>query len=148
MKGSIICIGNRFIEEDAAGLQVFDRLQKMQPLPAGISLVEGGLAGLDLLPHLEQGGRVVFVDAVKGVTGAGNIVVLKQQEILQTPSQRQFDHVAGLPYLLAVLPKVCDGVLPEEIFLLGLEGRCEGETFDEAARLSIAIAEHGLRDMG
>ena len=52
-------------------LQVFDRLQEMQPLPAGIELIEGGLAGLNLLPLLERGGRVVFVDAVSGFYRTG-----------------------------------------------------------------------------
>ncbi|MBU1564551.1 MAG: hydrogenase maturation protease [Proteobacteria bacterium] len=148
MRTSIICIGNRFVEEDAAGPQVFDRLQTMQPLPAGIELVEGGLAGLNLLPLLEQGGRVVFVDAVKGFTHPGEIVLLTHQEILQTPGQFSFDHGAGLPYLLAVLPKVYDGEMPEEIVLLGLEGRCGEETIEKAANMSVTIAAHGLRGLG
>ncbi len=148
MKGSIICIGNRFLEEDAAGLQVLDRLQAMRPLPAGIELVEGGLAGLNLLPFLEQGGRVVFVDAVEGFTQTGEIILLTQEEISQIPSQYFFGHDAGLPYLLAVLPKVCDGQLPEEIVLVGLEGRCNKETIEKAAKMSVTMAMHGLRDLG
>lgn len=147
MKGRIICIGNRYVAEDAAGLQVFDTLQAMQPLPAGIDLVEGGLAGLNLLPFLEQGGRVVFVDAVKGFAGTGEIVLLNLQQILQTPGQLRFDHSAGLPYLLAVLPKVCDGELPEEIILVGIEGKCVGETVEKAAKMSLAIAMHGVRGL-
>ncbi len=148
MKGTIVCIGNRFVEEDSAGLQVFDCLQAMQPLPSGIELVEGGLAGLNLLPLLEQGGRVVFVDAVRGFAQEGEIVVLSHREILQSPGQFRFGHDAGLPYLLAVLPKVCDGHLPEDILLLGLEGRCGQKTLEKAAKMSVAIAEHGLRDLG
>jgi hydrogenase maturation protease len=148
VKGTIICIGNRFVEEDSAGLQVFDCIQEMRPLPSGIELVEGGLAGLNLLPLLEQGGRVVFVDAVRGFAQEGEIVVLSYREILQSPGQFRFGHDAGLPYLLAVLPKVCDGELPEDIVLLGLEGRCVAKTLEKAAKMSIAIAEHGLRDLG
>ncbi len=147
MKGCIICIGNRFVDEDAAGPRVFDMLQSMRPLPAGIDLFEGGLAGLDLLPLLEQGGRVVFVDAVKGIARDGEIALLMHQEILQSPSQYHFDHGAGLPYLLAVLPKVYEGELPEEIVLLGLEGRCAEETIEKAANMSVTIAVHGLRGL-
>lgn len=147
MKGCIICIGNRFIEEDSAGPRVFDKLQSIRLLPAGIELVEGGLAGLNLLPLLEQGGRVVFVDAVKGFAGAGEIVLLNHRQILQIPSHLHFGHDAGLPYLLAVLPKVCDGELPEEIVLLGLEGRCSEETIGKAANMSVTIAVHGLRGL-
>jgi hydrogenase maturation protease len=146
MSATIICIGNRFIAEDAAGLQVFDRLVARRPLPAGIELVEGGLAGLNLLPLLEQGGRVIFVDAVKGFTREGEMVLLSHQEIMQSPGHRRFDHGAGLPYLLAVLPKVCDGELPEEIALVGLEGRCDAEIIEQAAEMSLAIAAQGLGD--
>ncbi len=46
------------------------------------------------------------------------------QEIISTFDEFHFDHGAGLAYLLAVLPKVCDGELPEEIVLVGLEGEC------------------------
>jgi hydrogenase maturation protease len=148
VKASIICIGNRFVSEDAAGLLVYDRLQAMQPLPAGIRPVEGGLAGLNLLPLLEQGGRVVFVDAVAGFGQPGEIVLLDQQEILGASDAVRFDHGAGLPYVLAVLPGVCEGELPEEIVLLGLEGECTPSIIEQAARMSLAIAAHGLKGLG
>lgn len=142
MKGCIICIGNRFVAADAAALLVFERLQEM-PLPKGVEAVEGGLAGLNLLPLLERGGRVVFVDAVRGFTGPGEVVLLDKEEIAGIESGTHYDHGAGLPYLLAVLPKVCDGRLPEEIFLVGLEDECSMETIDRAARLSAAVAANG-----
>lgn len=147
MRACIICIGNRFVDDDAAGLLVFDSLQALGPMPAGVELVEGGLVGLNLLPLLEQGGRVVFVDAVRGYTQPGEIVVLTHQEILQAPSQMCFDHGAGLPYLLAVLPKVCEGQLPEDIILLGLEGKCVAQTIARAAEMSVTIAIHGTRGL-
>lgn len=146
MKACIICIGNRFVKEDAAGLMVFAILQKIPQLPPEIEIIEGGLAGLNLLPLLERGGRVVFIDSVRGFTSAGEIVLLSSMEIMRTLYQSHFDHEAGLAYLLTVLPKVCDGELPEEIVLVGLEGECSTATFERAARLSVAIAAHGLKD--
>lgn len=145
MKSTIICIGNHFVREDSAGLAVLAVLQDMQPLPGATELVEGGLAGLNLLPLLEQGGRVIFVDAVNGFTQPGEIVLLNYQEIISSLDEFHFDHGAGLAYLLAVLPKVCDGQLPEEIVLVGLEGKCATETIERAARLSCTIAAHGLK---
>ncbi len=147
MKGSIICIGNRFVAGDAVGAQVFDRLLEMPSLPAEVKIVEGGTAGLNLLPLLEEGGRVVFVDAVSGFTKPGEIVLLETREIVSTLDTAHFDHEAGLAYLLAVLPKVCDGDMPEEIVLVGLEGECTAQMIDQAARMSITIAAHGLKDL-
>ena len=131
--------------EDAVGLNVLAILQEMQPISAEIEIIEGGLAGLNLLPLLEQGGRVVFVDAVCGFTEPGHIVLLDNNEILNAFDQYHFDHEAGLAYLLAVLPKVCDGELPEEIVLVGLEGECTTPTIKRAAYLSMHIAAHGLK---
>ncbi len=148
MRARIICIGNRFCPEDASGLEVYDCIETLQALPPGIELIEGGLAGLNLLPHLEQGGRVIFVDAVRGFAREGEICILSKEDVLPSPGQCHFGHEAGLPYVLAVLPKVCEGRLPEEIILIGLEGRCEQATIEKAAQMSVAIAEHGLRGLG
>jgi hydrogenase maturation protease len=147
VNGSIICIGNRFIGEDASGLLVYDRLQAVDPLPAGVEVIEGGLAGLNLLPLLERGGRVVFVDAVHGFTGPDQIVVLDGRQIRGAKSSSHYDHGAGLPYLLAVLPAVCEGQPPEEIVLVGLEGRSSPPTVERAARLSLALAAHGMKGL-
>ena len=146
MKGFIICIGNRFVASDSGGLQVYDNLQKRQVLPVGVKVIEGGLAGLNLLPLLEQGGRVVFVDAVEGFVDSGKIVLLNQQEILKSNLQPHFDHGAGLAYLLAMLPRVCEGELPEEISLVGLEGNCSPQMIEQAASMSLRVVSHGLKD--
>ena len=140
MTASIICIGNRFVPGDAAGIKVFDRLQKMHPFPCGVKVIEGGMAGLNLLPLLEQGGRVVFVDAVAGFTRPGEIVLLSHQEIMETERADHFNHGTGLSYLFTVLPRVCDGKLPEEIVLVGLEGEPNLQMVEQAAIMSVAIA--------
>lgn len=138
----IICIGNRLVEADCAGPAVYDRLQ-LSDRPDDLEIIEGGLAGLNLLPFLERGGRVVFVDAVSGFGSKGSIVVLDQETLLQQTSAPVYGHGAGLPYLLAVLPHVCEGQLPEEITLIGLEGMCSREVIDRAATLSVEIATIG-----
>jgi hydrogenase maturation protease len=148
VKATIICIGNRFVPADAAGPAVYDRLLELA-LPADdIDIVDGGLQGLNLLPLLERGGRVVFVDAVSGFadTDSDRIVLLSGAEIADQPEGRQgFDHGAGIGYLLAVLPQVCDGEMPREIALVGIEGTYDAQLIDRAARLSIKVAHHGLQ---
>lgn len=147
MNKAIICIGNRLVAEDQAGLQVYDRLCH-RALPHGIDLVEGGLAGLDLLPLLERGGRVVFVDQVRGFAEVDNIVILRGEEILAEGTADHFDHQAGLPYLLAVLPQACEGEMAEEVALVGLEGQCSPATIERAAALCIAMVEGGVSCSG
>ncbi len=124
-------------------MAVFDRLQKLV-LPACVDVIEGGLAGLNLLPLLEQGGRVVFVDGVSGFAGEGTLVVLEKKAVIQSLSSAHYGHGAGLPYLLSVLPRVCDGQIAEEIVLLGLEGALSDHMIDRAAELAVSIAVNGL----
>ncbi len=143
MKSTIICVGNRLVSTDASGLAVFDRLQGLK-LPRGLDLVEGGLAGLNLLPHLEKGGRVVFVDSVSGFGEEGAIVVFDKMDDIKGLCSDHYGHASGLPYLLSVLPKVCDGILPEEILLIGMEGSLAEKMIDRAAELAVSLAVEGV----
>jgi len=140
----IICIGNRLVSPDAAGPAVYEHLQTMD-LPAGIEVIEGGLAGLALLPYLEQGGRIIFVDAVNGFAPPGTVVVLDQKTIISTIDDDHYNHNSGLPYLLSVLPRVYDGELPEEIILVGIEKEFNPPVIEKAAELSLDIAENGYQ---
>jgi len=148
MNTAIICLGNRLVAADAAGPAVFDCLASLQPLPAGIELVDAGLAGLNLLPLLERGGRVVFVDAVQGYAGADEIVVLDQGDLQSVTDPGRYDHSAGLAYVVAVLPEVCEGEPPAEMVLVGLEGPWSTATIGRAARMSLAIATKGWQGRG
>ncbi len=126
---------------------VFEELLAQYPHEKNVQIHEGGLAGLNLLPLLEKGGRVVFIDAVSGYGEPGEIVLLSHQEIVNSFTTTHYSHDTGLPYLLTVLPNVCDGQEPEEIVLVGLEGLCSPERIEQAARLSMSLALHGTGDL-
>lgn len=122
---------------DTAGPAVHDRLMRWK-LPGHIQLIDGGTCGLNLLSHLEYAGEVVFVDTVSGFADPGQVILLEQQEIC-VPCCGIFDHGAGLPYLVSVLPRVCDGPGPERIRLIGLEPPCGEAALTFAARLAMAL---------
>jgi hydrogenase maturation protease len=143
MKSRIICLGNSLLPEDASGIAVFASLQRLR-LPPEVEVIEGGTAGLNLIPLLEFSGRVVFVDSVSGFTTAGEIIVLERQTLVATVIPPHFGHEVGLPYVLAMLSSVGDGALPSEILLVGLEGSCDPVTIEKAAKLSVSIAVYGL----
>ena len=126
----IICIGNRYLPEDAAGYEVYRFLSK-RGLPNGVDLIDGGLAGLDLLQYLEGMERVVIIDSISGFGANGDIRMFSAVEVAKA-ADPCFDHAAGLPYLLSVLPEVCDGTVPE-IWVLGIEGIPDMEAVRSAA---------------
>jgi len=137
----IICVGSRFFAADAAGPRVHDRLSA-QALPQGVELVDGGVAGLNLLHLVETAERVVFVDAVRGFAADGRVVVLDADEAAEAGGD-VFDHGAGLGYLLRMLPVACDA--PPPVTVVGIEGPADDEAVREAAAVAVRVATAGGR---
>lgn len=132
----IICLGNRFAEADSAGPQVLDLLRQMQLSPS-VETVEGGLAGLDLLPLLEGARRVIFVDAITGFDQDG-VSLLTGAEVAELAGSH-YEHAAGLPYLLKVLPQALEGPAPF-ISLVGIQGVADPARLRQAAELAVRLA--------
>ncbi len=136
----IICVGNRYVQADAAGPAVYARL-RAAALPPGVELVDGGLGGLDLLRLAEGAERVVFVDQVSGFAAPGEVVELPGAEAAATAGPH-YDHAAGLAYLLRVLPAVCAGP-PPEVWVVGIEGSADAAAVEAAAAASLRLALEG-----
>jgi len=136
----IICVGNRFKPNDAAGSMVHDRLKGMD-LPDDVEVIDGGLAGLDLLRFMDGAERVVFVDAVIGFESEDGIVLLSAEEVADLGVE-EYDHNAGLAYLLQMLPLVMVAPIPET-YLVGVEGDTKKEHIAKAADISLCIAING-----
>lgn len=136
----IICVGNRYNQQDAAGPMVYDRLTRRE-LPRDVEVIDGGLAGLDLLRFVQGAQRVVFVDAVSGSDGPDGVLVLDVDEAARLAGA-MYDHSAGLGYLLRVLPEVCEGTIPE-VLLVGVQGVPDQSAIAAAADMSLMIAIAG-----
>jgi hydrogenase maturation protease len=66
----VLCLGNPWHGDDGFGHHVFQRLQAEHVLPAGVTLVDAGVAGLNAMRWLDSCGKAVLVDAVRVVIGA------------------------------------------------------------------------------
>jgi hydrogenase maturation protease len=133
----IVCIGNRYVAEDAAGPRVFDAL-KARPLPEGVQVVDGGLAGLDLLRHADGAERLIFVDASVGLGAPGSVAEL-DPDALARGASRSLGHAAGLPYLLRALPLASDQA-PPAVRVVGVESPFDAEAIERAAALALRLA--------
>lgn len=143
MAARIICIGNRQIGGDDFGPRVYDCLAA-RPLPADVDIVDGGLAGLGLLRFLESIQRVVFVDAVAGFADSRGLVLLPGAEVAGLCGGG-FDHAAGLPYLLKIMPAALDSA-PPAVTVIGCEGEASDQTVRAAARVALRLALEGTVD--
>ena len=131
----IICIGNRFDPRDSAGPRIFDLLSKMD-LPPEIEVIDGGVAGLNLLRFFDDAEQIVLVDAVSGCGAPGEVLVLEPTAVVA--SEQSFGHSVGLPYLLQVL-RATGAMAHCEVMVVGLEGRPEECALEAAARLSLSL---------
>ena len=139
-KKRIICVGNRYRSDDSAGPMVYDQLIS-DGLPEDIEVIDGGLAGLNLLRFIHGADRVVFIDAVNGFKPSGGVIVLDAKDASQH-TDAIFGHNAGLSYCLRVLPEIHDGKLPE-IFVVGIEGAPSSDKILKAAEVSLKVATLG-----
>lgn len=137
----IVCIGNRYVETDDFGPRVFDLLSAME-MPANIDVVDGGLAGLNLLGLLDDGRDVLFVDNVSGYAAPGELTVIDGAELARQCTG-DFGHQAGLPFLVQVLPAVV-AQPPRRIRLLGCEGPATPALAARAATLGLQLAVEGI----
>jgi hydrogenase maturation protease len=140
LTGRIICLGNRYLPGDDTGPRVFDHLSAT-PLPDGVRITDGGLAGLNLLSLFEGERRVVLIDALAGFAPKGDVAVVGRQEAVDGGPHRH-GHAGGLAYLLAVLPEVCEGEVPE-VLLVGTEGTADESTIRKIAERALALATDG-----
>jgi hydrogenase maturation protease len=120
---AIIGLGNPLREDDGVGPRVVKELA-LQGLPEGVTVIDGGTGGLDLLRLLEGWSRVVVVDAADIGDDPGCYAVFTPDEAHLAEAQDLYSfHHAGLPEALALAralerplpPVVIFGVQPERV---------------------------------
>ena len=57
----IICVGNRFVYPDNFGILVYEYLKSIK-INQNISIVEGGVGGLNLATHFDDECKYLIVD--------------------------------------------------------------------------------------
>ena len=131
---TILCAGNRYCVEDSFGPQVYDYLFT-NDIPPSVTVVDAGLAGLDLLCHFELSDRVVIVDSVSGFGTPGELCTIGYDELSNCEAV-DYGHSGGIHYLLLCLPAL--GLVPKvEVTLIGLDGIADKFTIAAAASLAL-----------
>ncbi|SKA12035.1 hydrogenase maturation protease [Trichlorobacter thiogenes] len=118
----VLGLGNTIMSDDGIGPKVIEQLQQGDCLPDGVTLLDGGTLGLDLLPFLEGIQRLIIVDAVNIGKSAGTCVRLAGDDVPMALETKLSPHQMGMKDLLAVARLM--GQLPEEIVLIGVQPAC------------------------
>ncbi len=118
-KTCVIGLGNTLMQDDGVGVRTVEAVKGRYHFKPQVDLLDGGTAGLDLLPVIESYERVLFVDAVDVGKPPGSIVIIEGDAIPSFLSAQGSVHHVGLADLLFAARMT--GFLPPEICLVGIQ---------------------------
>ncbi len=111
-------IGNIVHADDGAGVHALQMLRDSGRVPTGVSLIEGGTLGLELVSYLQNAKRILLLDAVDANAEPGSLLRLTGEELLSIKGGLSV-HQLGVADLLAALSLVSDGY--QDVILLGVQ---------------------------
>jgi len=115
----VLGLGNILLQDEGLGVRAAELLAARYRLPPDVQVMDGGVMGLDLLPHLEGVSHLLITDAVQTGWPPGSLVRLEGEAIPAALSLKMSMHQVGLQELLALAG--FQGTLPEQVVLWGLE---------------------------
>ncbi len=134
MSTLVLGIGNLVMSDDGIGVRVIQQLSACFRFPDGVTLLDGGTLGLDLLPQLEGVERLLVVDAVDIGKTPGTLTRLSGDDVPIVLETKVSPHQMGLKDLLAVA--MLQGFAPLEMVLWGVQP----EMIEMGTDLSPAVA--------
>jgi len=116
---TILGLGNILLSDEGVGVHVVNEFQKRYEVPPYVEIVDGGAAGLDLIPFIEGREKVVMVDAVNFDREPGYIDVLENEQIPVRLTQKASMHHLGLMDVLCIVR--LSGNVPEDMCIVGIQ---------------------------
>jgi hydrogenase maturation protease len=115
----VLGLGNPLMTDDGLGVAAVTRLREEWLVSEGVELVDGGTWGMNLLPTIEDAGRLVLVDAIDRGMPPGTTVVLERHEIPRAFALKVSPHQVDVREVLALAE--LRGTLPDETVAIGLQ---------------------------
>lgn len=116
---TVIGIGNLLMADDGVGVHAIQALRERYGSPAGLTFIDGGTMGLDLLPYIEEAARLMLIDAVDFGEPAGTVKVIEGPDVKMFLDLKFSVHQIGIPDMLFAAS--FKGVLPSEMCLVGMQ---------------------------
>ncbi len=148
----VLGIGNTLMQDDGIGVRVIQALAENYVMPSNVRLIEGGIAGLRLLPDLAWAEELLIIDAFNGGGPPGTLYRFGPEKLLSGRGPLMSAHEVGIAEVLSVAdfmgrkPRThIIGVQPQEVRTVGLELTPPLHT---ALPRVVAAAVEALRSMG
>jgi hydrogenase maturation protease len=119
-RGSVVIgVGNPLMGDDGLGVAAVQRLRGWRFEPP-VEVVDGGTWGMNLLPVIEDAGRVLFLDAIDVGAAPGTAIVLERDEIPRALANNKVSpHQVDVREVLAL--GELRGTLPDAVAAIGLQ---------------------------
>jgi hydrogenase maturation protease len=124
----VLGIGNILFSDEGFGIRVIEKLMDLFEFSENLSIVDGGVLGMNLLGIISQADHLIVVDAVRNGNNPGTLVRLEGAEIparvRAKNSLHQVDFLEALTMCQALdkVPQtVIFGVEPQDIETLSIE---------------------------
>ncbi len=149
----VVGIGNVLWADEGFGVRAVEALHAAYAFPEGVTLMDGGTLGLNLLEDVASSRRVLVFDAVDYGLPPGSLKVLRDAEVPAwgraklSPHQTGFNDVLALAQLHGRAPDsiVVIGVQPEELSDFGGSLR---ESVRRRIPEAVVLAAKQLADWG
>ena len=114
----LLGVGNNLLTDDGIGVQTIDQMRQYN-LPKGVEVIDGGIAGLDLLNVIVGRRVLIVVDAVDGDMEPGTIFRFTPDDIGHNRFQMNSLHELGLIETLRMSRLI--GGAPDKVIIIGVQ---------------------------
>ncbi len=114
----VLGVGNILLSDEGFGVRVIERLAAEYDFPDNVSIVDGGVLGINLLGVLSLADEIIVVDVVKNGRDPGTMYRIEKEEIPFKIRKKDSMHQVDLPETLTLLRAID---MDPNIVILGIE---------------------------
>jgi hydrogenase maturation protease len=119
MKAVVLGVGNVILADEGVGVRVVEALEREYTVPAGVTVIDAGTSGMEMLEDLSDLDFLLVVDAIAAGKAPGELVQLRGDAVPVFFRRNLSPHGIGLSDVLASLEFL--GAEPKETVILGVQ---------------------------
>lgn len=114
----VIGMGNVLMQDEGVGVRAVEELENQYIIPAGVKVVDGGTAGMELFEPIRDCDQLIVADAVNTGGAYGSLERIVNDQIPAFFQTKLSNHQLGLSDLLGLLK--LKGEMPDHVAIIGM----------------------------
>lgn len=119
MKAVVLGVGNVILADEGVGVRVIEALERDYTMPEGVTVIDAGTSGMEMLEDMSDLDFLLVVDAIAAGKAPGELVQLRGDAVPVFFRRNLSPHGIGLSDVLASLEFL--GAEPKETVILGVQ---------------------------